>query len=102
MNVANQEADLGSTLHFARTIIALRKARAELSKGGITLHDAPEGILAFSREHEGSRIDCLFNMDTVPRRMPDVNFSGILLAQDAAVKSGTVELGVSGFCLLQA
>lgn len=102
MNVASQEADPESTLRFAREIIALRKARPELSQGQIALLDAPDGILAFSREHEGSRIDCLFNMDTVPKRMPDVNFSRILLAQNAAIKSGAADLGVSGFCLLQA
>ncbi|QAU36056.1 DUF3459 domain-containing protein [Janthinobacterium sp. 17J80-10] len=100
MNVASQEADPGSTLRFAREVIALRKARPELNQGRLVLRDAPDGILAFSREHEGSRIECLFNMDTEPRRMHDVNYSEILLAQNTILKSGTVELGASGFCLL--
>src|SRR6185312_6909353 len=53
LNVESQEARAGSVLRFAKEMIALRKARPELSEGTIRLLDAqtvPEGVLAFARE----------------------------------------------------
>ena len=102
MNVEKQEAQADSVLRFAREMIALRKARGELREGGMELLDAPEGILAFARCHEGSKMVCLFNMDIVPTTMPGVNFTEMVLGQHAAPNGRAVKLGVSGFCFLQA
>lgn len=101
MNVERQEAQQHSVLRFARDVIALRKARPELNKGSIELLDAPEGVLAFSRSHEGSKLVCLFNMDVVPKKVPATGLTYIVVGQHASVDGGTVMLGVSGFCLLQ-
>ncbi|WP_052452182.1 alpha-glucosidase [Noviherbaspirillum autotrophicum] len=102
MNVEHQESDAHSTLRFAREMIALRNARPELHKGNIELLDAPEGVLAFSRTHEGSRIVCLFNMDTVPKKVPGFGAADIVFGQHAEVDAHVVRLGASGFCILQA
>ncbi|MGE5650852.1 MAG: alpha-amylase family glycosyl hydrolase [Bacillota bacterium] len=102
MNVERQESDARSTLRFAREMIALRKSRPELHKGSIELLDAPEGVLAFARSHEGSRIVCLFNMDTVPRKVLEFGYGDLLFGQHADIDGKNVMLGVSGFCLLQA
>ncbi|HJV49831.1 MAG TPA: DUF3459 domain-containing protein, partial [Noviherbaspirillum sp.] len=101
MNVERQESEAHSTLRFTRAMIALRKARPELHKGSIALLDAPEGVLGFSRTHEGSRIICLFNMGTVQKKVPGHGSSDILLGQHAQSDGHAVMLGVSGFCLLQ-
>ncbi|GAB3550077.1 alpha-amylase family glycosyl hydrolase [Noviherbaspirillum agri] len=101
MNVEKQDARQDSVLRFARDMIALRKSRPELSKGKITLLDAPEGVLAFSRTHEGSMLVCLFNMDVFPKMVRDVHMTEMLLGQHARVEDGTASLGVSGFCILQ-
>lgn len=102
MNVESQERDENSMLRFARNLIALRKTRPELCKGSIELLDAPEGVLAFSRTYESSKIICLFNMDLVTKSVPGLTFSGLISGQHASIDGGNPMLGVSGFCLLQA
>lgn len=101
MNVDAQEASADSTLHFARQLIALRKARPELSEGNITLLDAPEGMLAFSRKHEERTLVCAFNMDTMEKHMPTSSTTEIVLARHADLQDGRLRLGVNGFCFLQ-
>jgi alpha-glucosidase len=101
MNVSSQEAHPDSMLHFARTLIALRKTRPELSHGSITLLDAPEGVLAFARRHEGRELVCLFNMDTADRKTDAPRFANMMLGNNAQLTDGCVQLGVSGFCMLE-
>ncbi|MGV3655103.1 MAG: alpha-glucosidase [Noviherbaspirillum sp.] len=101
LNVETQDARPGSVLNFARQVIALRKERPELARGGIWLLDAPEGVLAFAREYEGKRLLCLFNMETAPREMAIPRGARAILEQDAAVGDENVSLGVSGFCFLE-
>jgi alpha-glucosidase len=102
LNVESQEARPASVLNFAREMIALRKARPELSKGSIRLLDAPEGVLAFSRRFEDRELICLFNMDTSARQVSVAAFTEIVLSQNAIADKRRVSLGVSGFCFLQA
>ncbi|WP_292933032.1 alpha-glucosidase [Noviherbaspirillum sp.] len=102
LNVESQEARPGSVLHFARQMIALRKARTELSQGTIRLIDAPEGVLAFSRQHEGRELVCLFNMDVTPKQMPAPDFKDMLSGQSVTTHKRQVTLGVCGFCFLEA
>ncbi|MBX3607512.1 MAG: alpha-glucosidase C-terminal domain-containing protein [Piscinibacter sp.] len=61
-NVAAEQADPGSLLHWYRGLIALRNAEPALSVGRFTplsQRDAP--IFAFTREHEGSTLLVLIN-----------------------------------------
>lgn len=100
LNVAHQETKPDSMLHFARAMIALRKARPELRDGEIALRDAPDGILAFIRRHQGRALLCLFNMETVTKRVEVEPYSETVLTQHAQCTAGRVDLGISGFCLL--
>jgi alpha-glucosidase len=102
INVEKQEAQADSVLCFAREVIALRKTHPELHAGSIELLDAPEGVLAFRRSHEGKSIVCLFNMDLAPRKVDVDNFNSLVLAQHTFVGGRSVLLGISGFCLLRA
>lgn len=102
LSVALQEEQDDSVLRFAREMIALRKSRPELQQGSLELLDAPEGILAFARQHNGSRMLCMFNMASSPREMRMPGSGSVLLDRYAHTSSGTLKLGVCGFCLLQA
>jgi alpha-glucosidase len=50
-NAASERADPSSTLHFYRRLIALRRATPALREGASTRIDAPDGVLAWRREH---------------------------------------------------
>ncbi|WP_428156349.1 alpha-amylase family glycosyl hydrolase [Brevundimonas sp.] len=63
-----EEADLTSTLHVARRVIALRKAHPALRLGGLELVEAPQGLVVFERFErggEGERLLCVFNLGHV-------------------------------------
>lgn len=61
-----QARDPASVLAFTREAIALRRASPALREGGLTMLDAPEGVLAFERTGEGQKILCLFNLSDAP------------------------------------
>jgi len=61
-NVASQVADPGSIANLYRAIIASRSASAALQVGSVELIDAPPGVLAFERSHEGDRRVVVVNM----------------------------------------
>lgn len=67
-NVAAQMDDPGSMLTLYRQLLRLRRAHAALTAGYLTLIDAPDGVLAYVREHEGERIHILLNLtlDALP------------------------------------
>jgi alpha-glucosidase len=60
--VSEQERDAGSTLNFTRRFLAFRRTSAALRWGDIVFVDASAPLLAFTREHEGEKLLCLFNM----------------------------------------
>lgn len=60
------ERDPNSTLHFARRVIAMRKAYPALRDGGVAPADAPDGILAFVRGEGRDAILCAFNIGDAP------------------------------------
>lgn len=101
LNVESQERRADSVLNFAREMIALRKGRPELGRGTLRLLDAPEGVLAFSREHEGRSLLCLFNMDVEPKRFAAPRFGKMVLGRHAGTDKRMVSLGVSGFCFVE-
>jgi len=49
-------------LHLYRRLLALRKARPELRHGDLTLLEAPDGVLAFSRSSDDGICHILINM----------------------------------------
>jgi glycosidase len=84
-NVAEQRADPASPLHLTRALIALRRRHArELVRGGQTLLDAPDGVLAYRR---GSRT--LVAVNTTAEPVAVAGWRGRLLASsDPARREG--------------
>ena len=61
-SVEAQHATPGSVLDTTRAFLRWRTARPELVLGTIRFLDAPDSVLAFVREHEGSRLLAAFNL----------------------------------------
>ena len=61
-NVEAQEATPDSVLNLVRHFLRWRKAHPALVLGDIRFLDAPEPVLAFTREHLGQRILVAFNL----------------------------------------
>jgi len=64
--VDKQASDPGSTLAFARQLLAARRQHPALARGGITLLQTPEDILAFLRRDEAGDVLCVFNLGEAP------------------------------------
>ncbi|MDJ0918192.1 MAG: alpha-glucosidase family protein [Woeseiaceae bacterium] len=62
MSVAAQHEDKHSTLHFFRSMIALRKSSPALQIGSLEFIDALKGVLAFKRVTDGETVLCVFNL----------------------------------------
>jgi alpha-glucosidase len=60
--VSEQSGNPDSPLEFARHFLRERKKSAALRLGEIAFLAADKPVLAFTREHEGERILCVFNM----------------------------------------
>jgi alpha-glucosidase len=58
-NVADQRRDPGSVLHLCRDLIALRRARPDLTTGAYDSIDAPDGVWAWRRgDHTVVAVNC--------------------------------------------
>jgi alpha-glucosidase len=55
-----------SVLQHYRAALAFRKQHPALQTGSIKTHDAPEGVLAFTRKADGEAMFCAFNMTDKP------------------------------------
>ena len=62
LSVAAQELDPDSTLAYARALLAARRANPALRLGTQTLLDAKLPLIAFTREHAGETLLCVFNL----------------------------------------
>ncbi len=69
-NVAAQANDPASMLTLYRRLLALRRAEPALSIGSIHLIEAPDGVLAYTREHDGRALRILLNLTDRARAMP--------------------------------
>ncbi len=67
-NVAAQVGDPRSMLALYRALLALRREEPALAVGTMTLLDAPEGVLAYQRQHGTRRLRVWLNLtgDDVP------------------------------------
>jgi alpha-glucosidase len=65
--VAVQDGDPASTLKLHRAALRLRRSHPALSDGGLRWLDAPDGVLAFSRD---PGFGCLVNLSDGPVRLP--------------------------------
>ncbi|HEY1033923.1 MAG TPA: alpha-amylase family glycosyl hydrolase, partial [Pseudoxanthomonas sp.] len=66
ISIATQEADAGSVLNQVRRFLAWRRGQPALRVGSIRFLGAPEPVLAFRREGEGSTMLVVFNLSSEP------------------------------------
>ena len=95
-----QASDPAAVLNFAKDAIALRRSSSALRQGGLSFLDAPQNILAFTREHDEERLFCVFNLGGEESILPDrLRPQGaIRLATGVNPESGPDMLpGLSGF-----
>ncbi|WBH17465.1 alpha-amylase family glycosyl hydrolase [Sphingomonas radiodurans] len=80
-NVAAQEADPQSMLALHRRLLTARRANPALSLGSMTLHPAPDDILAYERHHGDQRVFIALNMGSEPRdiTLPPGSHPGAIL-----------------------
>lgn len=101
-NVAGQEADIGSVLHFYRHMLEFRSERADLHGRGMAhFFNRPDPVLMFQR---GALI-CAFNLgpDTVETNLPPEGRGGHLVgpSQAAGLSGRSLTLGPNGFAFIQ-
>ena len=106
LNVAHQEADPASTLHFYRQMIAFRKAHAVLTDGDIEFFKVAEPLLAFRRfgsKSSNEAMTCLFNLSAEPITVTLAGADGIeplALSQGVEAKKSRLTLAANGFAFL--
>jgi alpha-glucosidase len=66
-SVAALTEDDSSILYLYRRLLAARRASPALHSGDLTLLDAPDGVLAYEREHRDDRRTVLVNFTAVPQ-----------------------------------
>lgn len=99
LTVAAQEADEESNLAFARAMVAFRKASAAMRLGELNFLDAPDPVLAFTREHGGERIACVFNLSGSPAfpTLPELEGAELFPLQAGAAELRGGSLGLSPY-----
>jgi len=65
-SVEAQERSPGSMLALHRQLLALRRSEPALQLGSWTGLDAPAGVIAYAREHGGTRLLVLLNLTRAP------------------------------------
>jgi alpha-glucosidase len=65
-----QRADPGSHLHAWRHFLAWRRTMPALRTGSITLEDAPDTVLAYTRREGDQQVLCVFNLSAEPAEFP--------------------------------
>jgi alpha-glucosidase len=87
-----QAADPASNLSYARALLAARRDNRALAKGGITLLESPQDILAFLREDDSGTVLCVFNLGETPGhwRAPEGLGALTLIATESHVGCGAV------------
>ncbi|MEB2343786.1 MAG: alpha-amylase family glycosyl hydrolase [Deltaproteobacteria bacterium] len=68
-DVAAQRADRKSLLWLYRDLLALRRAHPALQRGRFRALDAPAGVFAYEREHEGERAVVALNFGERPAQV---------------------------------
>ncbi|HHY49488.1 MAG TPA: alpha-glucosidase, partial [Alphaproteobacteria bacterium] len=89
LNVAAQEADPDSLLHFYRRMLAFRREQPVLIEGGIEFIKTSEPVLAFRRTGRDGNLVCIFNLSPEPAR---VTLEGAAPAMQPHAISGHAEL----------
>jgi alpha-glucosidase len=106
LNVAHQEADPASTLHFYRAMIAFRKAHPVLTDGDIEFFKVAEPLLAFRRfgsKSSNEALTCLFNLSADPITVTLTGAEGIEpldISEGVTLKKSKLTLAPNAFAFL--
>jgi alpha-glucosidase len=84
-----QEDDANSVLNFVRAFLALRKKHPALTRGSINFLECDEPILAFTREFDGEKLLCVFNLGTSEAHWKAPSDSSELIIGFAGVSNPT-------------
>lgn len=98
-NVAALQRDERSILHLWRRLLALRRAEPALTDGAYRPMRSRNDILAFAREHSGTRLVVLANLADTPRRWPGTLAGTVLVSSGLDREDG---FPLDGPLLLQA
>lgn len=85
---------------FYKEAIAYRKAHPAMRYGTTTFHDLPEPLLAFTRETDGEKLTCVFNLSPKPQTVKldvDAELSG---QHHASLQGQRLDLPGNGFAYL--
>ncbi|GMV63313.1 MAG: alpha-amylase [Parvibaculum sp.] len=90
-----QAGDRNSVLAHARQVVALRKAHPALKLGDIRFVDTEGKVLAFTREVEGERLLCIFNLGTEAASfgLPEGAGEAVFEVGEVMRESGALSLG---------
>ncbi len=102
LNVAHQNADPYSVLNHYRAMLALRRARKELSIGDIRFFRTAAPLLAFRRDHAGKTLICAFNLSAKPvtARLVQAAEPGLLPQSKAELSGASLFLPANGFAFV--
>ncbi|MEM8571588.1 MAG: alpha-glucosidase [Pseudomonadota bacterium] len=102
-NVAAQESNAQSVLHFYRALLAWRRKRPVLRSGDIEFLELTVPVLAFLRSSKGGSLACAFNMslDSVKLTVAGARLDAEAPNQQATLDGGCLTLGPNGFALLE-
>jgi alpha-glucosidase len=100
LNVASQEADKTSLLHYYRAFIAWRREHDALVHGDITFLRLPDPLLAFRRSAESGNMLCVFNLSSEGQnlKLGGLKADGALepVSHKAEIEGGVLSLGPNG------
>ena len=93
--VAGQDAAAGSMLELHRALLALRRARPALSRGGYASIEARGGALVIVREEAGARVAVAVNLGGAPAEL-DLPGAGEVLLSDGGASAADGALSLPG------
>ena len=102
-NVSKQEASPESVLNFYRSFLNWRADTPVLSLGDIKFIDAPEGLLAFTRQLPEQKLTAVFNLSNSKVDWEQPTASEIIKGsphQGVQISQGKIELEPCGFVYL--
>ncbi len=97
-NLAAQNGAEGSVLETYRSLLAWRRTVPLLRTGRTRFINAPDPVLAFMRQGEGSCIFCAFNLSPRPAEMQVTGLAALTGPhQRAVLQDGRLSLGPNGY-----
>jgi alpha-glucosidase len=98
-----QTGDMNSVLAHARQVVALRKAHPALKLGDILFVDTEGKVLAFTREAEGERLLCVFNLGTevASFSLPEGAGEAVFELGEVKREGGALSLGARGGAIFE-